>query len=143
MAKKVTQISVLISCPSDVDPERKIVRDVCDSLTKVLNKTMNIVIKPIDWEKDVVPLISGQGPQEVIDAQTKDYDIYIGIMWRRFGDKQPNGLTPTEWEFQKALQRMRRLGDLSLHFISSWTSPLRLVRMKKSNTVKFRNSGKE
>ena len=110
MTKRVTQITVFISCPSDVDAEKKIVRDVCDSLTKVLNKPMGIVIKPIDWEKDVVPLISGQGAQDVIDAQTEDYDVYVGILWKRFGDKQPNGLTPTEGEFQKALQRMQQTG---------------------------------
>lgn len=107
MTKEVTQIKVFVSYPDDVAPEKQIVQEVCEDLTHVLGKTRNIQIKTIDWRKDVIPLITGEGAQTVIDRQIEgyDYDIYVGILWKRFGDKQPNGLTPTQEEFENAFNR--------------------------------------
>ena len=65
-----------------------------------------IQVRAIEWKKDVFPMITGEGAQSVINDQIKeDYDIYIGIFWKRFGDKSSNGLTPTEEEFEKAFKR--------------------------------------
>ena len=110
MSREVNQIVVFISCPDDVSAEKQIVRDVCDNLTNVLNKKMGIVIRSLDWRKGIIPLITGKGAQDVINSQTEDYDIYIGILWKRFGDVGPSGLTPTEEEFEIALRRMRDSG---------------------------------
>ena len=118
MSQEITQIKVFISCPSDVDPEKQIARDVCDSISKVYGKSRNIQVKPIDGGKDIIPEITGEGAQSVIDSQLKDhdYDIYIGILWSRFGDKMDNGHTPTEWEYEKAFNRMTTTGRPKIQF---------------------------
>ncbi len=105
MTTPIREIRVLISCPSDVEPEGQIVREICETMTTAWRGTRNIRITPTHWRRDVIRLITGEGPQAVINSQTKDYDIYIGILWKRFGDKQTNGLTPTEEEFEDALRR--------------------------------------
>ena len=112
------RIKVFISCPSDVEEEKQIVRKTCASISKGLRRTMNVELKPIDWRADVIPLITGISTQAVIDRQLEDsnYDIYLGIMWKRFGDKQSDGLTPTESEFQNALKRMKKTGKPIIKF---------------------------
>lgn len=118
MPKKVIQIKVFVSCPNDVEKEKQIVKDVCDSLTKALGTNRNIEVKRICWRNDVIPEITGEGAQSVIDKQIKehDYDIYIGILWKRFGDKQSNGLTPTEGEFEDAFRRRKETGRPVIKF---------------------------
>ncbi len=100
------QIRVFVSCPGDVEVEKQITRDVCESLTKINEPHINVRV--IEWKKDTVSQITGERAQSVINDQIKeDYDIYIGILWNRFGDKQSNGLTPTEEEFENALKRYK------------------------------------
>jgi GTPase SAR1 family protein len=107
MSQTVKQIKVVISCPSDVIKEKQIVEDVCEVLSK-----KNIHIRPIHWEKDVPSVISGDRPQKTFNKyfEEQDYDIYFGILWKRFGDSQVNGLTPTEEEFEDALKRCKETG---------------------------------
>ncbi len=103
--KTIQKLHIFISCPSDVEVEKDIVEEVCVQLSETLRKNKSIELCPIHWKKEVVPLITGEGPQSEINRQVEgyDYDIYIGIMWKRFGDQQSNGLTPTQEEFQIAL----------------------------------------
>ena len=109
MKKNKIEIKLFISCPSDVDHEKEIVKSVCNSLSRMLDKR-GILVKPIHWREDVVPQITGEGSQKIINTHLKksDYDIYIGILWKRFGDPQENGLTPTEEEFEYALKRYKK-----------------------------------
>jgi len=108
MSQIVKQIKVVISCPSDVDKEKDIIVRLCDTLSSRIFSKKN---KPIHWAKDVPRRISGEGHQSTIDKyfEEQDYDIYIGILWKRFGDPQ-NGLTPTEGEFEDALKRFKKTG---------------------------------
>jgi hypothetical protein len=118
MPKEINEIRVFISCPGDVNPEKQIVRNVCDSISKIYGASRNIKVKPIDWENEIIPEITGEGAQSVIDSQLEDYDydIYIGILWTRFGDKMDKGRTPTEWEFECAFNRMRATGRPKIQF---------------------------
>jgi len=108
----VKQIKVVISCPSDVDKEKDIIVRLCDTLSNHIFPNKNIHIKPIHWAENVPRTITGEGPQGTIDKYFKDqdYDIYIGILWKRFGEPQANGLTPTEGEFKDALKRFKKTG---------------------------------
>lgn len=112
MSQIVKQIKVVISYPSDVDKEKEIIVRLCDTLSNRIFSKKNIHIKPIEWAKDVPRIITGEGPQAIIDKdfEKQDYDIYIGILWKRFGEPQANGLTPTEGEFEDAIKRYKKTG---------------------------------
>lgn len=119
MSQTVRQIKVVISCPSDVDKEKDIIISLCNTLSNHIFAKKNIHIKSIHWAKDVPRVITGEGPQGIIDKylEDQDYDIYIGILWKRFGDPQPNGLTPTESEFEDALKRYEKIRRPLIKFL--------------------------
>ena len=79
MPEKITEIKVFISCPSDVTQEKDIVDEVCESLSRTLRKR-KISVSPIHWKRDVLPIITGETPQVIIDKDLdkSDYDIYVG-----------------------------------------------------------------
>lgn len=107
MPEKITQIKVFISCPSDVNREKDIVVNVCKRLSSILRKR-NISVRSIHWD-DIPPVITGEGPQNIIDKHLDDsnYDIYLGILWKKFGEPLENGLTPTESEFENAFNKYK------------------------------------
>jgi len=145
MSKQIRQITVFISCPDDVKKQKDIVRAVCESLTKT---TTGLEIKAIDWQKNVIPDITGQGAQAIINEQIGkyDYDIYIGIFWKRFGEKQLNGLTPTEEEFEDALDRQRRTQrpKMTVYFKTTAYHPSNLHDAQQSLQIEtFKERAKE
>jgi hypothetical protein len=102
-----TCIKVFISYPQDVEKEKQLAIEACDTVARIF--ATRIVLEVVEWKRNTVPLITGVGAQSVINDQIKDdYDIYLGIFWKRFGEKQPNGLTPTEEEFEKAFNRYEK-----------------------------------
>lgn len=118
MSQSIKQVKVVISCPSDVAKEKNIILDICHTLSDNIYSKKNLNIKTIDWEKDVPHIITGEEPQKIIDRQLdkEDYDIYIGILWKRFGDPKEKGLTPTEGEFEDALKRYKETGRPIIKF---------------------------
>ena len=118
MSKNIKRITIFISCPDDVKEEKKIVKNVCDNISISYSK-LNVEIKALEWKKDFNHLITGERPQIQInrEIESSDYDIYIGILWSRFGDKQiENALTPTEEEFNNALAKKKRNNNVKIKF---------------------------
>ena len=117
--KTIRELRVFISCPEDVAEEKERAKEVCGKLTESLRPLRGIEISPIEWKEDIVPNITGEGAQTVIDKQLEayNYDVYLGIMWKRFGERMSNGLTPTESEFETALSRRIKTGRPAILFL--------------------------
>lgn len=63
----------------------------------------------IKWETHAYPNF-GEDSQEVITTQIKDdYDIFIGIMWRKFGSQTNRSGSGTKDEFIYAYEKWKRL----------------------------------
>ncbi|MYD31374.1 MAG: DUF4062 domain-containing protein, partial [Nitrospira sp. SB0661_bin_20] len=61
----------------------------------------------VRWETRTTPGF-GKDPQDVINKQISDaYDIFIGIMWTRFGTPTPRAGSGTEEEFLRAYDRYK------------------------------------
>ena len=102
---------IFISSPSDVLKEREIVEDV---VSKHINKgafarDKGFYCETFRWELDTFPLIFGS-PMRSIYFQAPKYQIYIGIMWKRFGTKTENAGSGTVDEFQKAFENHKKSG---------------------------------
>ena len=105
MAKQITHVSIFLASPSDLVEERVIVRNVVSELSNITRATMNIHLELLAWETDAYPSI-GIDAQDVINRQIgSDYDIFIGIMWKKFGTPTSRAGSGTEEEFNIAYDK--------------------------------------
>jgi hypothetical protein len=107
MARNVTNLQVVVGYPDDVAEERAIVDEVVDELNLTWSRTLGIKIELIDWKTHSFPNF-GSDSQAVINEEFgDDYDIFLGIMWMKFGEPTPRAESGTAEEFQRALQRFK------------------------------------
>ena len=105
----VRLIRVFVSSPGDVDEERRILTRVVEFINDNDGEERGFQLKLFRWEQDVASQI-GPAPQDVVDLQTPQYDIYLGIMSTRFGSGG------TGKEFHDALERWRDTGEPWISF---------------------------
>jgi hypothetical protein len=87
MPKKATILRVFVASPSDVAAEREQLEFLVAEMNKAWGKSLGVVCELLRWETDVRPAF-GTEPQAVVNTQIgDDYDIFIGILWSRFGTK--------------------------------------------------------
>jgi hypothetical protein len=80
---------------------------VIGELNTTWASTLGIRLELLQWRTHVAPGV-GLDAQEVINKQIgDDFDIFIGIMWARFGSPTPRAGSGTEEEFDRALARLR------------------------------------
>lgn len=105
MARETKILRVFISSPGDLKEERAVVDKVIRELNSTWGDSLNLRLEPISWETHVIPGV-GSDPQQVINEQIgDDYDIFIGLFWKRFGTPTPRAGSGTEEEFQRAYSR--------------------------------------
>jgi hypothetical protein len=78
-------LRVFIGSPGDLMEERKIAHDVVRSLNAYITHHLDIQIELIGWE-DTRPG-STERPQELINQDLKSCDLFVGLLWNRFGSK--------------------------------------------------------
>jgi hypothetical protein len=89
MATQQTLVTAFVASPGDVSEERAVLQEVVNELNLTWSKTLGIRLDFLGWETHTFPAV-GKYPQEVINRQIgDDYDIFIGIMWKRFGTATP------------------------------------------------------
>ncbi|QEW22525.1 hypothetical protein LA6_004756 [Marinibacterium anthonyi] len=122
MAKHVKMYDVFISSPSDVAMERDTVEEAIDQINRLRGTRDGFRLNPVRWEHDVSSQI-GSSPQTVINEQIGDgYDIFVGILCARFGQKTDSYESGTEEEFSRAYQR-KIDGDQGLEILFYFKDP--------------------
>lgn len=103
MAQLKVNIRVFISCPGDVDAEKRIVTEVCQEINDDLGARFCVTLEVVEWKRNVVPQF-GPRMQEIINNQVGQYDVFLGILSKRFGT--PTGaMNPlTGEEFQSGTE---------------------------------------
>ena len=117
MAKNPTLLQVFVASPSDVVEERKILEEVIEEFNLTWGDTHNLRLELVKWETHTRPGF-GEDAQDVINEQIGDeYDIFLGIMWGRFGSPTNRAESGTEEEFDRAYSRFKKSpGDLQIMF---------------------------
>jgi HAD superfamily hydrolase (TIGR01509 family) len=108
------EVVLFISSPGDVQPERAAVDAVVDELNRGIARDRGLVLRTYRWERDSVP--AGLPSQDAIDQQLPRYQIYIGILWKRFGTPTGTVNSGTESEFRAAVQEHEATGRPSIMF---------------------------
>jgi hypothetical protein len=103
MPRNVTKIRIFIASPSDTTDERNLASEVVSDLNRI-NISDNVELELIKWETHTYSGI-GEDAQDVINSQIDDdYDIFVGVMWKRFGSPTKRAASGTEEEFLRALE---------------------------------------
>jgi hypothetical protein len=102
MAKLIRKIRVFVASPSDVKEEREHLSKAVEELNRVIGQEKNIILELVRWETNVAPDMGRA--QAIINRQVGPYDIFIGIMWKRFGTPTGTADSGTQEEFDTAFE---------------------------------------
>jgi len=98
----VRLLKIFIASPSDVKLEREKARDEILSLRPLAQKH-GFDLQPVGWETDAAP--GFDRPQALINPLVQECDLFIGILYRRFGQHSGAAESGTLEEFNLARER--------------------------------------
>jgi len=96
-------LTAFIASPGDVNDERQATRKAVDELNKALKK-INWHIELLGWE-DTMPGFSR--PQAQINKDLDLCQLFIGILWKRWGSKSGRYSSGFQEEFERAIKRQK------------------------------------
>ncbi|MFA6046472.1 MAG: tetratricopeptide repeat protein, partial [Phycisphaerales bacterium] len=102
-------IKVFIASPGDLAEERRAFKDTIDELNQGFGRGANVVFQPLGWE-DALSQV-GRRSQSVINLDVDACDIFVLVMWRRWGQEAPDAApysSYTEEEFYRAMSRREK-----------------------------------
>lgn len=117
MTQQVTKVRVFVASPGDVQKERDSLPGVIEELNNTIGQSLGFVLELVRWETHCHPAMGR--PQGVINEQIGKYDIFIGVMWKRFGTPTGEADSGTEEEFKLAYDEWKRDNKLHLTFYFS------------------------
>lgn len=102
------KIRLFNASPGDVADERQALAEtVVPELGRILSAFASVANSPevdleaIRWETHSWPDV-GEDAQDVINRQLSDFDIFVGVMWKRFGTPTKRAGSGTGEEFERA-----------------------------------------
>ena len=106
MSELVNKYKIFLASPSDLADERTSIDEVISELNHSFSNKKNITLELIKWETHSAPGISKDGPQDIINKDIgSDYDIFIGLLWTKFGMPTETAGSGTEEEFTIAYEK--------------------------------------
>lgn len=142
MPRVLNEITVLVASPSDVSEDRDVVRQVADQLNNDVLRVQGIQLSVISWESHAAPSF-GSDPQDVINRQLSDWDIFIGLLGTTFGTPTPRADSGTEEEFNRAYERWKDDSSscrLMVYFSEVAVAPSAIDAEQLAKVQKFRDS---
>jgi len=131
-------LCIFLASPSDLQEERKVTREIVDRINRVFGRRMGWHIELLGWE-DRLPGFSR--PQALIDKDVDSCDLFLGILWRRWG--QPTGEYESgfEEEFTRARDRKEKTGkpEIWLFFKSIDEENLQDPGEQLKKVIEFKN----
>ena len=109
------RLRIFVASPSDVPDERDVVSVVVDELRRIVGDLRQVELEAVRWETHAWP-DAGDDAQAVINREIGQYDIFIGVMWRRFGTPTGRAESGTGEEFERAYQAFREFGRPKIMF---------------------------
>ncbi len=141
--EQVTVYKCFIASPGDTANER----EVCDSVFQEINNTQgqqfNFRIESKKWENDARPSF-GESAQDVINKQlVNNFQLFIGIMFTRFGIPTKVAESGTEEEFNLAYENKDNV-EIMFYFNDEKISPddIDTDQLSKVNAFKSKLSDK-
>jgi hypothetical protein len=118
MPEEYRKIRIFVASPGDVLMEREQLARVVEELNitiPAIAPEKKVVLELVRWETHTHPAI-GAEPQAVVNEQIGDYDIFVGILWKRMGTPTATAASGTEEEFRRAYDRWQTDRSLPIMF---------------------------
>jgi hypothetical protein len=112
MPRSTKNYRIFVASPGDVQREREAMQGVVNAMNRILEALLpddGIAVELLMWERNVAPHII-DGPQHVVNEQIDSYDIFLGLLARRFGTRTEVAESGTEEEFRRAYETWRKHG---------------------------------
>ena len=116
------KFQIFVASPSDVIEERELISEIVAQEIRRIFRVQNQIFKGeqfdinvIRWEKDTIPDV-GEDAQDVINKQVGEFDVFIGIMWKRFGTPTGRALSGTSEEFERAFNSYKKYNRPKIMF---------------------------
>ncbi len=142
MPTSKTLLKIFVASPGDLEEERKLLSEVVDEFNSY-NSEDGYILELVKWETHTRPGFSTDA-QSVINHQLNDdYDIFIGLMWSRFGTPTQRADSGTEEEFQRAyeiLTSSNRKVEVMFYFKDAPISPSRIDLHQLEKVMDFKKS---
>lgn len=131
-------IRAFIASPSDTNSER----DICDKVFQEINSSLgtlfNFRLEPLKWEHDVRPTLKSiDGQTEIFNQIGDDFQIFIGIMNKKFGAPTPRAGSGTEEEFNAAITRYQTEKNLEIIFYFNDEPPKSMSELNPAELIKI------
>jgi hypothetical protein len=106
MPHNVKTFRVVLASPNDVKQERQAFANLVNTVNTDTARPVGCHLELWQWETDTHPGFHLLGPQGIVDANLRiqDCDLFVGILWNRFGTPTADGKTGTEHEFRIAYE---------------------------------------
>ncbi|MCF8258134.1 MAG: DUF4062 domain-containing protein [Flavobacteriales bacterium] len=115
--------NIFLASPGDTEAERQAAEEVVDEINKSIGSRDNFRLELLKWENDTYPAI-GEDGQDVINKQIgSNYQIFVGLMWKKFGSPTKRAGSGTEEEFELAYERYTKKHDIQIMFYFN-TAPI-------------------
>ena len=95
---------VFLASPSDLEAERKKAKEIVDRLNRII-RTFNWTVELLVWEDRFFGI--GR-PQSQINDDVDVCDLFVGIIWRRWGSPSGEFQSGFEEEFERAIRRRKQ-----------------------------------
>lgn len=142
VTRKSTVVQIFVASPNDVLHERDQVENLVAEYNRNWSRIVGLRFEVLRGDTDVRPAI-GRDPQAVVNAQIGEYyDVFIGILWGRFGTPTPRAASGTLEEFKRALLRFRttNLPEIMVYFKDAPIPPSKIDTEQLRAVQEFRNS---
>lgn len=144
MSQKITKYRIFLASPNDLLDERAALDEVVQELNLTFGSRNNLILEIVKWETHSAPGISQISTQEIINNDTRqDYDLFLGILWKKFGTPTTNAESGTEEEFNLAYKRFcENPTSLQVLFYFKNSAPKSLSEINPNDLIKI-NSFRE
>src|SRR5258706_464787 len=105
---KLELVKVFIASPGDLSKERTLFPGVVKQINDIKARALGYLFEGVGWE-DSLP--GGGRPQEIINEDVRECDVFIMLLWKRWGTPSSQVFgSGTEEEFTIAYDRFRKTG---------------------------------
>lgn len=127
-----------IASPSDTNSEREICEKVFSEINASLGNIYNFRLESLKWEKDVRPTIKDiDGQTEIFNQIGDEFQIFIGMMNKKFGAPTLRAGSGTEEEFNAAFNRFQKEKNLEVIFYFNDEPPKAMSELVPSELIKI------